>query len=285
MAIIYSLPISRVLLDAIIHRIFHGIPKSEGIMANNLLPMSVGMGVLWCGVQAVAVGAEAEAAWKARGIGLTAYTQQQDLRVTDFTVDNPLLYTLLPANAKDVVTIENKINTAGVKLDYQVAPPLNVFVGVEQVSGEAMAKLSALPGLGLADMYFDADGVLYNVGATASAQRGRYVGALTYVHTVSDTQGGIEGGSADTLLPTVGVLTDVGVFNAGLVYQQAQVDYKGTVNLPVFGAVAATVKGETADKLAYHVGYQTALGKDLYLDAKAGFGGQTDARLELNKRF
>ena len=182
-------------------------------------------------------------------------------------------------------TIENEVETVGVKLDYQVTPPLNVFVGVEQGSGKAKAALSAIPSLGLPDMSFDADGVLYNLGATVSGQRGRYLGSLTYVHTITDTQGGIEGGSANTLLPTLGVLTDVGVFNAGLIYQHADFDYKGTVILPVFGAVSATVKGETADKLAYRVGYQTPLSKDVYLDASAGFGGQTEARLELNKRF
>ena len=254
-------------------------------MAKNSLPISVGMGVLVCGFQAVAIGADVEPTLKARGIGLSAYSQQQDMQVTDFTINNPMLSALVPANAKDIVTINNEVKTVGVKLDYQVAPPLNVFAAVEQISSEATAKLSALPGFGLPDMHFDADGVLYNLGATVSAKQGRYLGSLTYVHSITDTEGGIEGGSVNTLLPTLGVMTDVGIFNAGLLYQKANIDYNGTVTLPVFGEVVATVKGKTEDPLVYRVGYQTPLGKDLYLDASAGFGGQTQARLELNKRF
>lgn len=254
-------------------------------MASSVLPVSIGMGVLLWGFQSVCAGAEVDAALKSRGIGLTVYSQQQDIHVKDFSIQNPVLSALVPASAKDSVTITNKIKAAGVKLDYQVMPQLNVFGAVSQVTGKATANLSAIPGFGLPDMYFDADGVLYNVGATVSARHERYFSALTYVHSMTDTQGGIDGGSADTLLPTVGVLTKVGVFNAGLIYQKADMDYNGTVTLPGFGQVAATVKGETADKLAYRVGYQTSLGKDVYLDASTGFGGQTDARLELNKRF
>jgi hypothetical protein len=166
-----------------------------------------------------------------------------------------------------------------------VQPNLNVFGEVAQVRGKAIANLSAIPGLGLSDMTFNAKGQLYNVGATVSGKRDRYLGALTYIHTFADTHGDIEGDSVDTLLPTVGVLTDVGLFNLGLIYQKVKVDYAGTVYLPGFGAVSATVNGESAKKLAYRAGYQTLLGKDVYLNASAGFGGRREARLEIGKRF
>lgn len=66
---------------------------------------------------------------------------------------------------------------------------------------------------------------------------------------------------------------------------EGKIDYVGTVDLPGFGAVSAAVNGESAKKLAYQAGYQTLLGKDVYLNASAGFGGRKEARLELGKRF
>lgn len=231
------------------------------------------------------VWADAGTALQPRGVGLELYSQEQDVQVKGFTVQHPLLAALVPASAKDGVKVKNNVQTSGVKLDYQVQPNLNLFAGVARVTGDASANLSAVPGLGLPDMTFDADGLLYNLGATVSKQEGRYFGALTYVHTIVDTHGGVEGGTVDTLLPMAGVLTGVGAFNLGLVYQQADIEYAGTVDLPGFGAVSATVEGENADNIAYRAGYQTRLGRDVYLDASTSFGGWQDARLELSKRF
>ncbi len=222
---------------------------------------------------------------KPRSVGLELYSQDQDVQVTGFTIQNPLLAAMVPASAKDMVKVKNNLQTAGVKLDYQATPNLNVFGGLAQVTGDASAKLSAIPGLGLPDMKFDADGLLYNMGATLSGRNDRYFGALTYVHSIADTHGGVEGGTVDTVLPMAGVLTKVGAFNLGLLYQQADINYAGTVDLPGFGQVAATVDGESADKFAYRAGYQTQLGKDVYVDVSAGFGGWQEARLELSKRF
>ncbi len=246
-------------------------------------PVSTGGCILACVIHPV--WADADILLKSRGIGLTVHSRDQDIRVTDFTVQNPVLAGLLPANTKDRVKLNNKLQSVGVKLDYQVQPNLSLFGEVAQVRGTATARLSAIPRLRLSDMTFDAKGQLYNVGATISGKRDRYFGALTYVHTFADTHGAIEGSSVNTLLPTVGVLTDVGVFNLGLIYQKVKIDYVGTVDLPGFGAVSATVNGESAKKLAYRAGYQTLLGKDVYLNASAGFGGRKEARLELGKRF
>ncbi len=48
-------------------------------MAKNSLPISMGIGVLLCGLQTIAVSAEVEPMLKARGIGLSVYSQQQDV--------------------------------------------------------------------------------------------------------------------------------------------------------------------------------------------------------------
>jgi len=255
-------------------------------MLKGFLPSSCGICALMFVIQPVGAGtATTGMPLKARGVGIELYTQNQDVKITDIVIKNPMVAALLPANAKDLVTINNDLKMVGAKLDYQVNPHLTVFGGISQVSGESTANLSALPGFGLSDLVFDADGTLYNAGATVAKQQGRYFGALTYIYTHADGDAGIKDGAVNTLIPSVGVLTDVGAFNAGLIYQQADIDYAGTLVLPGLGEVETEVRGETADTLAYRVGYQTQVGRDLYLDASAGFGGWEDARLELNQRF
>ncbi|OQX05135.1 MAG: hypothetical protein BWK73_34405 [Thiothrix lacustris] len=222
---------------------------------------------------------------KFRGAGIELYTHNQATKITDIAIQNPLIAALLPANTKDLVTINNEVTTVGAKLDYWVNPHLKVFGGISEVTGEANVNLSALPGLGLSDLVFDADGTLYNAGATLATQQGRYFSALTYVHTRVDWDAGIKDGTVNTLIPSVGILTGVGAFDVGAIYQLATLDYAGTLVLPGLGEVATEVRGETADTLAYRVGYYTPVGNDLYLSASAGFGGWEEARLEVSKRF
>jgi hypothetical protein len=255
-------------------------------MLKGFFPSSLGIGALMFVMQPVGAGTTiTDMPSKGRGVGIELYTQNQDVRITDIAIQNPMIAALLPANATDLVTINNDLKMAGAKLDYQMNPHLNVFGSISQVTGEAVANLSALSGLGLSDLVFDTDGTLYNAGATVSTQQGRYVGALTYVYTHADGDSGIKDGAVNTVIPSVGVLTDLGAFNVGMIYQQADIDYAGTLVLPGLGEVATEVRGETADTLAYRVGYQTHVGNDLYLNASAGFGGWEDARLELNRRF
>lgn len=222
---------------------------------------------------------------KTHGVGLELYSQNQDLKLTGLTLDNPLLTTLLPANLQDQVKINNEIKLAGAKLDYWVNPNLNVFGGVAQAQGKAVATLPRIMGVTLPDVKLDANGMMYNVGATVVGYKDPYFATLTYVHSIADFNGSKDAGAADTVIPGVGVVTGAGAFSLGLIHQQGKVNYTGSLDLPLVGTVSAEVESESKHRINYTAGYHAQLGKDLFLSANAGFGNWREARLEINKRF
>lgn len=133
------------------------------------------------------------------GVGLEYLEQKQAFSVTGFTVDNPVLAALLPADARERVSVKSKLVSTGVKADYWVKPYLNVFGSVAKVDTTAVVNLSAL-GLGLPDISVNADGNLYNAGATLAVGKLPYFGTLTYIHSVADMNGVSKDGKADTFI-------------------------------------------------------------------------------------
>lgn len=108
---------------------------------------------------------------------------------------------------------------------------------------------------------------------------------MTYVYSISDVDGNEENTIINTLIPAVGKKTNIGVFSLGLNYQQLDGKYKGTLAVPVIGNVDAEIAAENKNELAYILGYQTKIAKNIFLRADAVFGGRKGYKLDLGYRF
>lgn len=251
------------------------------LMVRGIWNISVGLLlVLWSGVT---FAGEELPAVKPLGIGLEILTQAQDFKLTELKLDHPALMPL--SNAKDQIKTESDIKSTSVKLDYWVKPYLNVFGSVSQLEGESRVKLSEVPGISVPDMVVSADGQLYNLGATLVARGGNYLGSLSYTHTATDLEAASEKGSHETLVATVGRVTDFGVFTVGAIQQNIKGDFNGTLDLPLLGSVKAKISAENAEQYSYLLGYYKKLDKDFYISTHLELGEREGIRLGVSRRF
>lgn len=220
---------------------------------------------------------------KPGGVSLEYYSQQQAVRLNQLHLGHPALAPLEAARGE--IKTDTEAHATGIKLDHWVRPYLNVFGAVARSRGDVLVRFSELPGVTLPDMTIEFEGMVYHAGATGVYRDEDYFGALTYIYTLSDMEGNDETNTAQTFIPTVGKLTDIGAFTLGIMYQQAEGGYRGTLDAPVLGPVDADVTAENAEKISYLLGYHKRLGSDWYLRANLETGEREGFKLELNRRF
>ncbi|EIJ36297.1 hypothetical protein [Thiothrix nivea] len=219
------------------------------------------------------------------GISFSIKTQQQDLTLNSLSLESapPQLASL--ANMADQIKASSDTQTTSIQLSRRIAPGINVFGSIGQVSGETIAKIPALPRIQLPDIKIDTDGMIYSVGARAVVKKEQYLASLTYVHTLYKPDNTLNAASHSySITPSVGVITDAGVFSLGLTYQENKRDFTGKLNTPL-GEAAVKANVENKHKTSWVAAYRTELGNDLYLRGGVELGGKEGVSLAIIKRF
>ncbi|MEZ5476188.1 MAG: hypothetical protein R3E95_01410 [Thiolinea sp.] len=108
---------------------------------------------------------------------------------------------------------------------------------------------------------------MYSAGANLFARDQDYFAALTYVYSLTDMKASDQVNSSYAIIPVVGKKTPIGAVSVGLRYQHAERDYQGTLTIPALGnaSVNTTLSAENTEKLSYIAGFNTELGRDVYL--------------------
>lgn len=221
---------------------------------------------------------------KPMGISLEWYQHELDLDVTDIETSIPGITDAMVDAVKGRLNTTDTLKMANLRLDYQWHPALNVYAAVGKLTDDTTVDFSSL-GAGISDLVINNKGTAYAVGTKLQGQYGKVLPSLQYMHSRIDLDGNDADIKVNALIPSVGLQTDYGMFDASLVYQAVEASYAGTVVAPFVGEVPVTVRTENKDKLQVMAGWQTQLAKDLYLKGNIGLNGQQQFQLQLNKRF
>lgn len=235
-------------------------------------------------IQPVFAGDVPDLMLKPHGISLELVTQERDLDITDLQLGIPGLDSPTIAFIKNQAEATDQAKAANLRIDYQMKPYLNVFGSAGALQDEVKINFSKL-GAGLADMNVASNGMLYGAGFTLMGHDGNLLGTLTYVHHIADMGGSERKVSANTVIPMLGVQTEVGVFSASLDWQDVDDNYSGKITVPGIGDVPVEVSAKNRDELAYSMGFHTQLAKNLYMSADVGFDDRKHALLMVNQRF
>lgn len=221
---------------------------------------------------------------KPTGISLEWYQHELDLKVTDIKTNLPGITSAMVDSVKGNLDTTDNVKLVNVRLDYQLRPYLNVYGAIGKITDNTRVDFSRL-GLGVSDLVVDSKGTAYTAGAILVGKRGKWLPALQYIHSNIDLEGNASDITLDALIPSLGVQTKYGVFDASLVYQALKADYSGTVSAPFVGEVPLTVSAENKNDLQVMAGWHTQVAKDLYLHTNVGLNGHQQFQFMLNKRF
>lgn len=221
---------------------------------------------------------------KPTGVSVEWYQHELDLKVTDIKTSLPGITSAMVDSVKGSLDTTDNVKLVNIRLDYQLRPYLNVYGSIGKITDNTSVDFSKL-GLGISDLVVDSKGTAYTAGAILVGKYGKLIPALQYIHSNIDLEGNASDITLDALIPSLGVQTNYGVFDASLVYQALEAEYSGTVSAPFVGEVPLTVNAENKDNLQVMAGWHTQLAKDLYLHTNVGLNGHQQFQLMLNKRF
>lgn len=216
------------------------------------------------------------------GVGITVYGQSQDYDIDRLSFNAPGLVV-----NPDVLEIDNQIQEVNLKLDYWVAPFLNVFAIVGQLDGKTRVDLSAarLP-IPLTNITIDYDGEVYGGGITAAVGGERWFASLTGIYTDTNLSGDFNSTvTALVVSPKVGLHGDRGAVWIGAMYQQAEEEHSGKITVPFVGAVDFAVKLQEKDSTNFLVGMAAGLTEHWHLELEGGTAGRLSGSVGLTYRF
>ncbi len=216
------------------------------------------------------------------GVGVTLHKQDQDYALKSLAIDLPALDGALLRN----LSVENSTGEANLKLDAWLLPFLNVFALIGRIEGETKVSVPPL----IANLTIEYEGVVYGAGMTAAAGVGRWFAALTAICTDTSLDMSDSTVRAWVLNPRVGgtVATRRGsevTCWLGAMYQRADEEHEGRIDVPGLGTVAYDVELEADEPWNMTAGLSTALSKRVSLELELGFLGRTQATGSLGWRF
>lgn len=218
------------------------------------------------------------------GIGFTIYDQTQPYDIVNLMV--PLAG--LDIGAAEDLKIENNTDSYHVKLDYWLAPFLNIYALGGYIDGTTIVKLSdvdlGLPIL-LNDIRIDYTGIMYGGGATLAFGGKGWFTTLTYDITRTDldvTSSSVQGW---VLTPRVGLVFGGAAVWVGAMYQQAEETHEGVWHMPFLGDVPYYVELEQSKPWNYQIGMTAGLSEHWNLTLEGGVGSRTSVLANLEYRF
>lgn len=218
------------------------------------------------------------------GIGFTVFSQSQPYDIV--TLEVPLAG--LDIGAAEGLAIENNTDSYHFKLDYWLAPFLNVYLLGGSIEGDTTVKLSevdlGLPIL-LNDIRIQYDGFMYGGGVTLAFGGKNWFTTLTYDITRTDldvTNSSVQGW---VLTPRVGLTFDGAAVWIGAMYQQAEESHEGIWEMPYLGLVPYFVKLEQSEPWNYQIGMTAGLGEHWNLMLEGGLGERKSVLAFIEYRF
>lgn len=222
--------------------------------------------------------------FKPNGIGLEWYQHELDLDITHINTTLPGISAQQLEAAKGQLETLNTIKMVSLRLDRQIRPYLNISGSIGKVTDTTDIKFSRLSPL-FSDMSVDNKGNIYSVGVTLKRHQGQLITSLEYIHSRIHLDNNSEEIVINTVIPTLGYQTDLGIFSASLAYQGFEAVYSGVVSAPIVGDVPVSVTAENSRNFQLLAKYDTQLRKDLSVSSYIGLNGQKQFYLRLNKRF
>ncbi len=216
------------------------------------------------------------------GVGITLYGQSQDYELERLSFDLPGL--VIDTNA---ISIDNQLAEQNLKLDYWVLPFLNVFAIAGRLDGQTDVDFSdvVLP-VPLSKVSIHYDGEVYGGGITLAIGGERWFGSLTGIYTDTNVTGDFDSQvTALVVTPKVGLHGDRGAFWVGAMYQQAEEEHAGIINLPLVGPVGFDVKLAEEDSVNLLFGMAAGLTEHLHLELEGGTMGRLSGSVGLTWRF
>ena len=210
------------------------------------------------------------------GIGITYYYQQQDYDLASLDV-GPIP---LPPGLLSDVEVTNDISEINLKADLWILPFLNVFGLIGDVNGETRVDLG--PALG--QITVDYDGLVYGGGFTAAVGVKRFFTSLTTHFMLTDLKGDRSSVQAWLVTPKAGFVFERGALWGGAMFQRADEEHMGSIEIPYFGEVGYEVVLKEKNPWNFLVGGQFALATHFVLEVEGGFGNRKHAIVSFTYR-
>lgn len=218
------------------------------------------------------------------GISLEWNQYELDLDVLEIRTSLPGVTQEQLDAAKGQLNARSSSKTVNVRLDYQVNPNFNIYGALGQVTDTTNVNFSAVVP-GTSNLISDHDGNVYTVGAILSGKHGKWLPSLNFTHSQVDLDNNNERAKINTFAPSLGRITNYGLFSASFLYQSIEADYSATTSVPVLGDVPVNVKTENQDKWRMMAGWAAPIAKDLFINVNVGLNDDKQFHVQLNKRF
>lgn len=218
------------------------------------------------------------------GIGMTVYGQSQPYQIESLAVQVPGL----DQDPLQDLQVDNQTNTYHLRLDYWLLPFLNVFAVGGTIDSSTDVDLSSvtLPmPVSLNDLNINMDGTVYGGGLVLAYGGKKWFGTLSYQLTGTSLDETDSSVSASVLTPTAGMKFKHGAAWVGAMYQNAQEEHKGVINLAELGDVPYEVTLREDTPWNFLVGATYGISKHWLLTAQGGLGDRTSVLGKVEYRF
>lgn len=229
------------------------------------------------------------------GITLLGYAQEHGYDIRELNASspvNPAVGALVRQIDPAMIDVDNQVLQVGLKADAWLLPFLNVYGLLGGIDGRTDVDFAALPPaaapvLGALDQGLDVDyaGLLYGVGGTLTWGAGPVFAAVNGILTWTELDEEEASVQAYILRPIIGFRADGFAAWTGLMYQKAQEEHKGRIEIPGFGPVDYDLEFEEKEPWNLLLGARYEFSARWNLNAEIGLGERMQAEAGLNYRF
>jgi hypothetical protein len=219
-----------------------------------------------------------------RGLSFSLYNQTQAYDILNLNFAFPGID---PAMVPQL-EVDNRTTTYHLKLDYWLAPYLNIFAIGGKVNGTTSIKLRDIDlgvPLQLNDLKVTYRGWIYGAGATLAAGWNKCFVTTTYQYTEADLDVATSSIRAEVIIPKIGLQLERGAVWVGAMHQDAEENHSGIFDMPLLGSIPYEVELGEEEPWSYMIGMAADLGKDYVLIMEGGFGSRNTVFASIERRF
>lgn len=220
--------------------------------------------------------------FKKNGVSVEWYQHELDLKITD--IDFPGMTQEQMNTLKGQLESSNEVEAINLRMDHQVNTHLNLYGSIGKITEKTKVNFSGL-GMGMSDLVVDNKGTTYTIGANLTGKYHRFIPSLHYMHSRIDLNNSANIIKVHSVVPSLGMKTKYGLIKAGLIYQDIDAEYSGTISTPLVNDVPVYVSTENKDRINIMGGLNTRLSRDFYLDTQLALDGRKKIQIQINKRF
>lgn len=229
------------------------------------------------------------------GITLLGYAQEHGYDIQNLEASspvNPAVGMLVRQIDPAMIDVQNDVLQVGLKADAWLLPFLNIYGLLGGIDGRTDVDFAALPPaaapvLGALDQGLDVDyaGLLYGVGGTLTWGAGPVFAAVNGILTWTELDEEETSVQAYILRPILGFRSGAFAAWTGLMYQKAQEEHQGRIQIPGFGPVDYDLEFEEKDPWNMLLGARYEFSRRWNINAEIGLGERMQAEAGLNYRF